>query len=201
MELKEFFQNILKNKALLAAFIALGLIIGTIYILMPPKYYATGSFLITRRVSPEEQEFFTYEGYYGQQTALSFTKTVTALIESEDVLSKSLSNMNLSVNQNSLRNLSKKVKVTNPGPQLITLQIKEESQENALKTWEAVSNSTIKTAQQTNMQGDPLLGISKISEQPVIKMQYKPLIPIISAAALSGVCLYLIIISLKEYSK
>jgi len=201
MELKDFIKNILKNKLLLIVSILLGVMMGVIYLALPPKYIATGSFMVIRKANTQRSGFFTYEGYYNQQTALSFTETVTALMESEDVLSKTLGKMAIDVNKNSLRKIQKKIKVKNPGPQLVTLQVKEKSNDLTLKTWEAISEVTTQTAQEANIEGDPSLGIAKVSAQPVIKKQHKPALPIILGGAILGLTVYIFFVSVKEYSR
>jgi len=201
MELKNLFKNILKNKLLLTVFVLIGGIFCLFYTLLPSKYYATGSFLITRKVNPAEKDFFTYEGYYGQQTALSFTKTVAALFESEDVFNRALKKMNINIDETSLRKLSKKIRVTNPGPQLVTLQIKENTQSNAVKNWEAVSESAIEITNEANKNGDSLLGISKLSAEPIVKGQYKPVALMVLSGMVAGFCIYVVFFYLKEYIK
>ena len=98
----------MRKKDMLLLGVLLGAVAGFIVYNMPLKYKARGSFHVTREVQLSEDGSFSYEGYYSQQVAISFTKTAIALIESPDIGSKSLEKLNTPVSEATLRKYKKK---------------------------------------------------------------------------------------------
>ena len=157
----------------LASTILAGLIGVAGYFLLPKKYYASGSLFIRRSIYPYSETHFTYEGYYGQQAAMSYANSIIALIESEDIRATALNELKVEVDEASLRKYEKKIKTVKSGPQLIELIVKEKSPEKATELWESVANSTIITMSNISRQNDPFVGLIRISSQPVIKGSYR----------------------------
>lgn len=174
MELKEIFNFYKSNfKVILGTTILAGLLGVAGYFLLPRKYYASGSLFIRRSIYPFSENHFTYEGYYGQQAAQAYTNSIMALIESEDIMSYALKNMNIEVNEASLRKYGKKIKVVKDGPQLIGLVVKEKSEEEATNLWEAITNTSAATMNNLSRQNDPFVGVVRIAEKPIVKTGYR----------------------------
>jgi capsular polysaccharide biosynthesis protein len=175
MELNEIVKNLRKHNKILLFAAIVGILGGYLFYLAPKPYYATGSFYVKRAVDTTKFQYFSYEGYYGQQAGLSYTNTVLALFESLDVRYEALNSINLPTDIDSLKKYSGMIKVKKTGPQIITLTIKGKTLQKAEDLWNSISSTTIEKSKQININGDPLLSISKISENPVVKIQYKPL--------------------------
>lgn len=174
VELKTLLAFIKKN-ALITTLIVLifGLVGVGVYYLLPIKYLASGSLYVKRSVENGDSRYFTYEGYYNQQTAISYTNTVMGFLESIDVRSKALNNLGLPVSEQSLRQLGKQIKVKKSGNQLITLSVKDSSPQQAQNLWNELAKNTINTAQQLNKDSDPALQISQLQEGPVVKEVFR----------------------------
>jgi len=192
-------KKLIKNKAVLLLFSLLGVGSGVIYYLAPPGYSATGALYIKRSVDLSSDKYFAYEGYYGQQTALSFTNTVAGLIDSMDVRKMSLDKLNVPTTSYNFQKYSFLIKTKKLGPQLLTLTTKGKTTNSAKNLWEAVADSTIATATKINANGDPALSISKVSEAPVVKPQFKPIEICLPAGFLMGLFFGVLAVSLKEY--
>lgn len=172
MELKELIDAIYTNKKLLVIFAFIGLFTGSALFYLPAKFISTGSLYITRSVENTDK-YFTYEGYYSQQTAVAYTNTALALLESIDVKTQALEKAGLEPNSYNLRKYSKLVDVKKNGPQLITLTVKDNSFEKSQNLWNSIADSFIKYSEEANVNTDPNLKVLKISPNPVVKPQYK----------------------------
>ncbi len=200
MELRDILKKIRKNRGLLAIFISMGLIAGVLFYLLPSNYIASGSFYVTRKEDNSES-FFTYEGYYSQQTATTYTNSVVALAESVDVKKQVLNKLDIPVNTQNIRKINKSVSVKKTGPQIVNITLKDKDLDKAKTLWEGVSEILIDTSKEINLEGDGKLSVVKISEEPFIKETYKPLWITSVAGILFGFSLGMLIIGLKEYFK
>jgi capsular polysaccharide biosynthesis protein len=171
-EIVKFFSTY--SKHILKAALVAGLAGTILFFAVPVKHIATGSFYIHRNVEGTTGRYFTYEGYYGQQTAQAYTNTVIALLESTDIKKKALENTGLPVNERSLRRVSKQIDVTKEAPQLITLKVKGNSETNAAALFTSISNNMVDTATALNSGGDPALLISPVGD-PVVNTAYRSL--------------------------
>jgi capsular polysaccharide biosynthesis protein len=201
MELREIIKILIKYKVALVISVAIGILGGIAFFISPKIYYATGSFYIKRAVDTTRFNYFAYEGYYAQQTGLSYTNTVTALFESPDVRFEALNRLNFPTDGEGLRKYSKMIKVKKMGPQIITLTVKGVNPEEIKNLWDSVSDTTISKNTQININGDPLLSISKISDSPIIKESYRPLWLCIISGAVVAPSLLTLFIALRRYFK
>jgi len=200
MELKETIKLLIKNRFEITFFVLLGLIVSTVIYMLPQKYISSGTFYISR-ITGSNSEFFTYEGYYGQQTALSYTNTVAALLENTDLRSKAMKNLGITIDELTLRRVQKLISIKKDGPQLITLTVKGRNYDESRNLWESLSKSLMETTTEINMRGDPNLSITKISAEPVVKLEYRSLWLNLSAGFGLGLALGIVFISFKEYLK
>lgn len=200
MELRDVFKKIRKNRKTLIVCTLFGLVAGVIFHFLPSNYIASGSFYITRKENNSES-FFTYEGYYSQQTATTYTNSVVALAESEDVKKQVLNTLNISVNGHNIRKINRSMSVKKKGPQIINITFKDKDLNRAKKIWEEISNVLIKTSEEINLAGDRELAVVKISKEPFVKQFYKPISITSVAGILFGFSLGMLLISLKEYFK
>lgn len=176
MEVKDIVIFLKKNYLhILLTGLILSSVGAVLYYLIPATYDATGSFFIKRNIDSSTGNYFTYEGYYSQQTALSYTNTLTGIFESEDIKSKALIDLGTKVNEQSIRRLGRNMKIKKSGPQLITLTVKGNTSEGAQATWLAITKATITTANFLNTNGDSKLTISQLNENPVVKMSFRNL--------------------------
>ena len=198
MELKQIIKKIRRYKWSFLASVGVGAVLGILIYFLPPKYLASGSFYVKRSISGE-RNFFTYEGYYGQQTALSYTNSVVALLESLDLKKVVLEKMGIKVNEQTLRKFSHLVKVRKTGPQIISVTVKGKSYKEAENIWDKLSETLIATTQEINKNGDPNLSVAPVSSQPVVKETYRSLYLFGIAGALISATLFSFYICIKEY--
>ncbi|MBN1162891.1 hypothetical protein JXA34_04080 [Patescibacteria group bacterium] len=195
MELNYLIKKLTKTKKVLAATTIIGGFLGFIVYFFPMKYTAQGSFYIYRDIQTSEDGSFSYEGFYSQQVAISFTKTVAALIESPDVGHKVISEMNLQTNEKNLREYRKKTEVVNSGPQIITLVTKTSSSEESERLWNLVAEAiedTINTS---------YIRIQRVSEYPVVIESFRDLPVYALLGLVIGFGTSLIFVSFREYMR
>jgi capsular polysaccharide biosynthesis protein len=200
MEIKEIVKKLAKFKVQIVISIILGALLGVATYFLPPKYISSGSFYIKRSISGEKN-YFTYEGYYGQQTALSYTNSVTALAESLDIKRLVLDKLNIDVNEESLRKLSRMIKIKKTGPQIILITVKADSYTTSENIWNKLSESLLTTTYEINKDGDPNLMVEKVSERPVVKEGYRSIILFGFAGSLISFTIFSFYICFKEYLK
>jgi len=201
MELKQVLKNLKKYKIALLLSAVVGVLAGLVFYLAPKTYYATGSLYVTRAIDDVKFKYFAYEGYYAQQTGASHTNNVLALIESLDIRSEALKKLSIPVNTSNLRKYSSMIKVRRTGPQIITLAVKGKTADQVGKLWDSITNVAIEKNRQVNLNGDSFLNVSKISENPVVKEQYKPLWLCLVFGFVFAPSLLIFGIGLKEYFK
>jgi capsular polysaccharide biosynthesis protein len=200
MELREIIKKMKKNKLAIVTPMLVGLLAGLAFYAMPSKYISSGSIYVRRKVS-EQTDFFTYEGYYAQQTALGYTDSVSNLIESSDIKKMLLEKSGEAINTIKLLDLQRKVKVKKTGPQLILLEIKEKTPEEAKEKWMSLTDIVILKSQEINMGGDKEISLGTLSKEPLIRETYKNPYIFSLVGSLIGLTLGLIFLSLREYLK
>lgn len=198
MEFRDILKKIRKNSGMLTICTLIGLLAGVLFHLLPSTYIASGSFYITRKEDNSES-FFTYEGYYSQQTATTYTNSVVALAESVDVKKQVLNKLDFPINKYNVRKINKSLSVKKTGPQIINITFKDKDIKKAETIWECVADILIETSININRDGDGKLTVVKISEKPFIKESYKPISISSIVGILFGFSLGTVIISLKEY--
>lgn len=198
MEIKEIMKKIRKNKVLLGLSCFLGLLAGFIFFILPPIYTASGSLYVTRKAE-DSGSFFTYEGYYSQQSAITYTNSVVALAESSDVKEQVLKSMGMPLDTINLRKLNNSIIVKKTGPQIINIDVRNKNSDKSKRIWEELSKSIIETSKNINENSNDNLSVVKVSDKPLIRENYKPPLIIGLSGLLLGFSIGLLVISLKEY--
>lgn len=201
MELKDITKKLGKSKKTLIGFMGTGLVLATIVYFLPHNYSVEGSFFVKRTAEESSSQVFTYEGYYSQQTALAYTNSVIALLQSTDLMKETLTNLSIPITENNLRKYEQNVNVKKAGPQVITLTVKNSDVQKAKAVWNEMAKVLSTTATEVNTKGDPNLSISQVLTQPVVKEPYKPIWLYVVAGLGFGVLAGISFITLKEYFK
>ena len=200
MELKQITKTIEKNRFLLITATFIGLILGIIFYFLPSKYISSGSFYISKKTD-NSLEFFTYEGYYAQQSAITYADSVVTLAKSVDIKKDVLEKMSQPINEKNLRELNKSIKIKKAGPQIISLEIKGRTYELAEETWTKFSESLIKKSDEMNKNSDEKLVVNTVSEKPLTRKAYRSPWVFGAAGVLAGLALGILVMCGKEYFK
>ena len=105
-----------------------GILLGGVafYLLVPKipnRYTASGIFVISRS-NDSSDIFFTYEGYYAEQTAVSYTNSFLAIIQSDEVKKTALEELRGMATNQELNKLKRAVRIKKEGPRVVNLRIK-----------------------------------------------------------------------------
>jgi capsular polysaccharide biosynthesis protein len=200
MELKEIKKTLSKNKFLLVISAFIGLALGVVLYYSPTKYISTGSFYVGREIDKSD-EFFSYEGYYAQQTAVMYTNSVMSLAESFDVKKSALDDMGLPYNNKNVRILERALKIKKSGPQTITISTKHFDKDTSESMFRSISKSLVKISENLNKSGDNSLFIQQVSTEPLVKEVYKSFYIYSFVGLLSGLIVGLFYLCLREYFK
>ena len=173
--MEKIFKIYSENKIKILTATILGILIGSIAGFFTNNTKITGSFYVGRKTQNVDEVTFTYEGYYGQQNALSYTKTVLALLESQDIKFQTLNTLQIKQNVKNLNTLSRKISVKNPGPQIITITIKGANQEETRNIWDSYTNVLLGNIKYLNQKSDPNLSLTPINSEPVVLNYSKPI--------------------------
>ncbi len=201
MDLKISLKIIKKHLLTLGLSAAAGLIIGFTVTEIPGKYIVSGTFFIGRTTDKMSTAFFTYEGYYAQQTAQSYTNSAIAVLESDDLKKQTLEELGVHPTSQNIKKLTRSIQVTKEGPQVISLSVRDRSQSNALATFKSLSKNFIAESVGLNYNADQNLSIAQLNSEPVIKNPYPQPVLMGIGGALFGTALGLLLISIKEYFK
>lgn len=198
MEIRDIFTNIKKNQKILIYSAFLGLIAGLLASVLPPRYISSGSLFVGRSVE-ESKNYFTYEGYYAQQSALGFTDSAIAVIRSPDLIKLLLEKTNTPQNTANYRKISKSISIKKTGPQIILVGLKSDSSEKSKSMWLELNNILIDKINNVNQNADDKLSINTLSEEPLIRESYRNIFVFSFMGLIFGAFLGLFLISLKEY--
>jgi len=197
MELREILKILDKNIKLFLISLVAGLAIGIIYFLVfPPKPTAIGTLVVSRKSDAQSANYFTYDGYYNQQTAELYAKTAAAILESDSLKKTALEKLNIQVSEKTLRWLSKRIKIRKPAPQVITLKTLESKDSTVL--WNTLSKELIAKTQEVNKNGDGNITITKLGD-PIVKSEFKPIWLCVLVAMFLAEMFTLIFVVTKSY--
>jgi capsular polysaccharide biosynthesis protein len=200
MEIKDMYKKLIKHRVDLGFSLIIGILLGVILYFLPSKYVASGSFFVERKISTESG-VFTYEGYYGQQTAITYANSILSLMESVDIKKIVLETNKIPLTPKNMNMLDRIITVKKVGPQVISLSVKAWTYEEAKRLWNSVSNITVASAYEINKNGDENLSISPLTPQPLVNLPYKSSYLYATVGALISFTLVSFFICLKEYFK
>lgn len=200
MELREIIKKIKRNRRLVYTSILGGILLGIVIYTLPSRYISSGSLYVKRSIEPSK-DFFTYEGYYAQQSAQSYTNSFVALVESQDIQKKTLESIGTPITDKNLRKLDRMIKVKKTGPQVILVKVTDKDYNYSEKVWVSLTKSVIETSKVLNDNGDKNISVSTVSEKPLIKETYKSPYTFSIVGMVIGLSTGCLCICVKEYIK
>jgi len=157
----------LYRKSLLAS-VLLAAVLGSVLAQVSPASYRASGLLFVFSPAQPVPDRFSYEGFYSQQVGDRYGKTVAGVLESKQLLSQARSASKLGESI-SLRQLSSRVNVSLPGPQLISLQVSAPSYEEAVQWWQVISDQLINANSRLHNLTGVTWEIYRIWEEPLVE--------------------------------
>jgi capsular polysaccharide biosynthesis protein len=173
MELASLLRQLRNNILPITVFaVFLAVISGLMAQKYSHRFTATLSFYVYKphEVAPSGE--YSYDGYYAQQIAESYTDTLVGLLENPDILSQALTSLGIDASRD-LASYANSITVEKVAPQLVTLKValnnREESSRLATSVAENVRSQVSKFNNQRGegvevglVETDPLQGEEQI---------------------------------------
>ncbi|MFW6110182.1 MAG: Wzz/FepE/Etk N-terminal domain-containing protein [Patescibacteria group bacterium] len=201
LELTEIVRKYWKILTVVPLVVAVVVVVVTFQI--PPRFDAFLNLYITRKVQDPSGEYYTYDGYYGQQAAERYTDTVVGVLKSKDVLRAVLRELEMPRDQDTLQTLEKKVSVEKVAPQLVSVKVTQRWERGENWKAENVVNSlateVIARMDSLNENGDDAVSVQTLDEEPVVEKQdpLPALNALVAAFLFLGVTFFAVLF--KEY--
>lgn len=190
---RDYFRVVLLG----GAFLSLAAVL--ISLVLPKTYKASLTLYVQQQPQSSPGEFYSYDGYYAQQTAERFTRTVAGLLQDPGIVKTAAEKSGYPTDQRSLRAFSRAIKVRETAPQLVFLSVFKESSPSARKLVAALSAAAIQKVEILNKEGGGRLRVSPLDQEPLWEEQVS--YPLLNGlvAFLAGVVLSLLGIALVRY--
>ncbi len=201
MDLKEILDFLRENlqKLVISAFFGI-LLGGMVFALLPIKYLSSGTLFVGRKIS-DSNNFYNYSGYYDQLAALSFANTVKGLLEDKNLLSQVLPVSKQENTERNIRKLRRQIKTKDIGPQLVGLEVRANTSEEAERIWLSLFKKVVGATQDMNKKADPNLFIQITNNKIWTRKSTKNPLIFCIAGGLITLMIEAFFLATKEYLK
>lgn len=176
MELFAYFKYLITYWVwLVVGMVAGGVVAGSIAATAADAYMASVSIYVQKEAAPANANYFTYEGYYAQQTAAAYTETALKLLENDEIIQRAAESADLPTDVGSIAGLKGSVVSKLEAPQLIKIDVTMPSHDQAAGLAEGLSQAVRTRTAEINRTGDASLSIEQVNEEPYVIL-VRPLI-------------------------
>lgn len=202
MELGDFFRLLRKYYRVLVAVTLAFTAIGVgVSLLLPATYRASTTLAVRRRVEEANPGYFSYEGYYAQQTAREYADAVVGFLQSDEIVRQALLTVGMPTTQELIGQVSAAIDARKTAPQLVLLQIDWGEVGESADLAAALVSVVKDRSEELNQQGDRAIHIDTLSASPIVE-ERKPLMVLNAiVGGLVGLFLSVGVVSLVEYLK
>lgn len=202
MELREFLFLLRKN---LPTIVLIALITGALALAMAlrlqPTYHATLSVYVQKVPEQPTGGDFTFDGFYAQQAAESYTDTVIGLFESHAIYVRALQITGEEPDFSAVKRMERQTNIQKVAPRLINLEIRsyeeDEARTLAKSLFMAVSGRLDELTSTDN--ADLNMRISAVSEDPLMSLSQPRVALYTIIGVLAGAFAATTLFLLKEY--
>ncbi len=171
MELIEYLRHLYRYKIwLLVGVIIGGLVGGILANSAKDQYQAATSLYIQRKTEAPNSQYFTYEGFYAQQTAVNFTDTAIKLLMTDEIISEAAKLAGYEKTPQQIGALKGSIVVKKDAPQLITVRITQPSRDQADNLATGLSQAIKQRTIDLNQYGDSSLSIEQVESTPLVNL-------------------------------
>ena len=176
MELFTYFKYLITYWVwLVVGMVAGGVVAGSIAATAADAYMASVSIYVQKEAAPPNANYFTYEGYYAQQTAAAYTETALKLLENDEIVKRAAESAGLPTDVGSIAGLKGNVVSKLEAPQLIKIDVTMPSRDQAAGLAEGLSQAVRTRTAEINRTGDASLSIEQVNQEPYVIL-VRPLI-------------------------
>ena len=141
-----------------------------------PRFEAGGIVFVGRTAEKATSNFFTYDGFYAQQTAERYTDSVLGIIKSDPLIQSALLKLNLPSQFSEVTALRRNLLVQKVGPQVLSVRVTANDSSKAGNIWQALAEETSARVANLNETGDTSLFVKPLSTPIVQTVSPKPFI-------------------------
>jgi uncharacterized protein involved in exopolysaccharide biosynthesis len=182
MELRNYLDFLWRYRLSLLGALVLGSLLGGSYAATRDEtFQAVQSLYVQRQPDNSTTQYFTYEGYYAQQVAASYTDTALKLLTSDEILRRAAENAGMATDVRSLSRLRSAIVGKKDAPQLIKVTTTLESEQNATRFSHGLAEALKSRTAELNRTGDSRLTIDSVNSQEYVST-VKPPLPIYAIA-------------------
>jgi len=136
-----------------------------------PHFEAGGIVFVGRTAEKATSNFFTYDGFYAQQTAERYTDSVLGIIKSDPLIQAALNKLDLPSQFDAVANLRRNLLVQKVGPQVLSVKVTAPTSSEASNVWQALAEETSVRVASLNETGDTSLFVKPLSV-PIVETIY-----------------------------
>lgn len=204
MELIEYLRFLLKYWKWLLAGLLLGVIVGAGYTYaQKDNYRATLSLFVQRQpdASAYSTQYYTYDGFYAQQTAAAYTDNAIKLLTNDEIVTKAAKRAGLPTDEGSVGSLKSAIVAKKDASQLIQLSVILPKHDDAASFSVGLAESLKARTNELNQEGDKRLAVDPVNTVPYVVLERPaPLLYGLAGGAL-GLLLSVVLAAGWQYSR
>ena len=171
MELLEYLRFLYKNWPWLVAGLIIGGGIGAGYaISQKDMYQATTALFVQRQpdASASSTQYYTYDGFYAQQTAAAYTDNALKLLTNDEIVTKAAKTAGLRSDEASVAALKGSIVAKKDASQLIQLSVQLPKHDDAASFSTGLAEALKTRTNELNQGGDRLLSVDQVNTSPYV---------------------------------
>jgi uncharacterized protein involved in exopolysaccharide biosynthesis len=173
MELREYFRFIRRFAYIIVAGIVLGSVVGSLYAMSRPEHYqSVMSLFVRRQTEVANIQYFTYEGYYAQQSAAAYTENALKLISNDEILRRAAKIAGMGQESADIQQIRGAIVSKKDAPQIIKLTVTMPTKDGVTRLTNGVAQALKTRTDELNQAGDNKLSIEPVNSEPIV-MQVK----------------------------
>lgn len=171
MELAEYLKLIYRYRWLvLACVLVFG---GGAYLFAvtrPNLYEAKIDLFVQRQPDGQSDLYFTYDGFYAQQTAAAYTDNALELLKSDEIIRRGAEKAGIPLENNTANKLRGSIDTEKVASQLINLAVVRPGEDEAGALAAGLADALSDRTQELNQQGDKKMVVAAVNPTPTVVM-------------------------------
>jgi len=169
MELIEYLRFLYKYWLWLLVGLLVGAGIGSSYAYMQKDAYrASLSLLVQRQPDSMTTQYYTYDGFYAQQTAAAFTDNALKLLTNDAIVSRAAQMAGLPTSEGNIAKLKSAITVKKDASQLLQLSVVLPERQDAAAFSSGLAASLRDRTTELNQEGDKKLAVDAVNTAPYV---------------------------------
>jgi capsular polysaccharide biosynthesis protein len=169
MELIEYLRFLYRFWLWLVVGAVVGVVIAAGYAyIQKDAYRASLSLLVQRQPDSTTTQYYTYDGYYAQQTAAAFTDNALKLLTNDAIVMRAAQSAGLSTSEANVAMLKSAITVKKDASQLLQLSVVLPSRQDAAAFSSGLASALRDRTNELNQEGDKKLAVDAVNGTPYV---------------------------------